>query len=123
MLKRLIGIPVAVAVLGILMINSSACSNDKLPEPQMVMCGDTVTFDNQIQPIIAASCALVGCHDGSGGAPGDYTSYALMLPNLDNGQVQDRVIDQMDMPIAPISISADEFELIRCWLEAGHPEK
>ncbi len=123
MSRRLIGISLVMALLG-LMITSNACSNDKLPEPMPPECGtDPIIYDNQIEPIITASCALIGCHDGSGAAPGDFTTYASTLSRLDNGKIKERVIDKMDMPVAPITITTAEFDLIKCWLEAGHPEK
>lgn len=100
----------------------NACSNDELPEPMEPECADPLTYTQHLQPIINASCAFVGCHDSGGTAPGDFTSYASMKSRLDNGMIENRVLTQMNMPIAPGALSAADREQFKCWIEQGHPE-
>ena len=103
----------------------SACTSDKLSlidEPMEPDCNPEINFNNTIQAIVNNSCALPGCHVSGGNAPGVFTSYEGMLGQLDNGQVEDEVIVQRDMPRAPGVLTEEEFDLFKCWLEAGHPE-
>ncbi|MEM9819713.1 MAG: hypothetical protein AAF985_01520 [Bacteroidota bacterium] len=99
-----------------------ACTNDKLPEPQTGGCDPALVYDGAIKPIINNSCALSGCHDASGGGPGNFLTYEGMLGSLNNGAIETRVVVQRDMPIPPGELSAEDLETIRCWLDAGFPE-
>lgn len=100
------------------------CTKDKLPDPNPTMmdCDPTPTYNVEIQTIVNNSCAIPSCHVSGGNAPGVYTSYAGMLAELNNGQMESEVIDQRDMPRPPGTLTAGELELFRCWLEAGFPE-
>ena len=118
--KRLFSILTIFTVCTLAFFNS--CSNDVLPLPTEPECADTLTYTQHLQPIIAASCAFAGCHDGSGSAPGDFRTYAEMLSRLESGQVKTRVITQKDMPISPGAITAEELDQFKCWLEQGHLE-
>ena len=103
----------------------SSCTKDKIPvidpttEPD---CDPEINYDNTMQAIINGSCALPNCHVSGGGAPGVFTSYEGILSRLDNGQVEDEVVVRRNMPFAPGELSEEEFDLFKCWLEAGHPE-
>ena len=84
-------------------------------------CTD-VTFSNVLEPLIASRCALPACHD-AGSPNGDYTTYATLLPNLDNGRVRVRVLDEMTMPpTGAIALTQTELDQFECWLDDGHPE-
>jgi len=111
------------------------CTTDELPEPEACP-PDAARYSTNIKPIIDASCAYAGCHDGASvGVPGNYTTYSGLLPFLDAGLVRVRVIDQKDDPVFgmppgpevyPQSQKADltpqELELMQCWLNNGYPE-
>ncbi|MEM8907948.1 MAG: hypothetical protein AAGD05_08900 [Bacteroidota bacterium] len=99
-----------------------SCSSDKLPEPEVGGCDPALAYNGAIKAIIDNSCAFSGCHVAGGDGPGDYTTYAGLLGNLENESIKTRVIDQRDMPIAPGEISPEDLELVRCWLLAGFPE-
>ncbi len=102
-----------------------ACTKDKIPainEPMEPTCDPIINYDNTMQAIISNSCAIPTCHVSGGNAPGVYTSYQGILGALDNGQVEDEVIVQRDMPRSPGELTEEEFDLFKCWLEAGHPE-
>ena len=118
--KRLLSIFAVFAVCTVAFFNS--CSNDVLPMPTEPECADTLTYTQHLEPIVTASCAFAGCHDGSGSAPGDFRTYSEMLSRLESGIIETRVITQMTMPIAPGSLTTDEFDQFKCWLEQGHLE-
>ena len=103
-------------------ITNTSCTTDKLPEPANNPLCDTlqVTYNNQIKPIIDASCAYAGCHFV--GAPiGDYTDFVKLLPSLSDSKFKKRVIEVKDMPEGS-SLSPTEFELVECWVINGYPE-
>lgn len=114
-------------------LSFSRCTADQLPEPQPVVgCEDfTISYSSNIIGIIENSCAYSGCHLDS--APGTYDSYQGLLGNLNNGSFRERVITLKDDPFLgmppdnapdghPHNLTAEEIQLIQCWLEAGYPE-
>lgn len=114
---------------------SGACTKDQLPEPTFAdSCLDSIpTYAGQIEAIIQASCAYAGCHlDGT--APGVYTSYEGLLPNIESGDFRERVLNLKDDPNIgmppnyapdgqPKDLSQAELDLIRCWLDSGFPKE
>lgn len=107
----------------------SSCANDKLDPSMDISCDttDAVTYNNQIKPIIDASCANTGCHDGVSGAPDNYDSYVGMQGAINDGLILNRVItslntaDAMPPGYAP-ALSIEELRLIQCWIDGGYLE-
>lgn len=114
-----------------------SCTNDVLPEPEIQAQCDTmmVTYDAVVKDIIDNSCAYSGCHSPGGIGVGNYNSYDGLLPVLDNGLLESRVVTQKDDPalgmppnssVYPESIKDDlteeELLIIQCWLLAGYPK-
>lgn len=111
----------------------AACTSDVLPEPTELPCDDVMaTYVTDIQPIVETSCAYSGCHLGT--APGIYTSYEGLLPQLEAGSFRERVItmqadENLGMPPnyaptdRPQDLTAEELKLIECWLDAGFPRE
>ncbi len=118
------------SLIGLFAVGS--CNKDQLPEPPVSDCQDLVPdYEQDIVPIIEASCAYSGCH--LGGAPGVYNSYANLLPDLESGRFRNRVIElrsdpnlgmppNYSPPGRPRILTESELSLIQCWLEAGFPE-
>lgn len=111
----------------------TACTTDALPEPVELPCDDVMpTYVTDVQPIIEATCAYSGCHLGT--APGIYTSYEGLLPQLDAGSFRERVITmQADQNLGmppnyapndrPQDLTEDQLKTIECWLDAGFPRE
>lgn len=116
-----------------LLLFLTGCTNDELPEPAELPCDNVVvTYVEDIEPIIQQSCAYAGCHLGS--APGVYTSYEGVLPQLEAGSFRDRVIGRRADPNIgmppdyapddrPRDLTEEELLLIGCWLDAGFPRE
>ncbi|MGK0389238.1 MAG: hypothetical protein ACI94Y_001978 [Maribacter sp.] len=107
----------------------SSCTNDKLEPSEDISCNtsDIVTYDLQIKPIIDASCAGAGCHDGNGEGPGDYNSYAGMQAAIDDDLIFNRVITSRNdgarmPPIEATPLTTENLILIQCWANDGYPE-
>lgn len=121
-------------LLGILGCAYVSCTSDSLVEPLPPMLCDSisVTYVSGVKPIIDQSCAYSGCHV-SGFGSGNFVNYAGLLPYLNDGTFEDRVITQRNdgavgMPPnyapapMPIDLTAGQIDTIRCWLAAGHPQ-
>jgi len=110
-----------------------ACTNDSLGEPVKGECDNlSVTYVDLIKPIIDESCAYSNCHLDT--APGNFITYAGIVPFLENGSFRNRVLNIKDdptlgMPPAfipadkPSSLTDEELNLIRCWLDNNFPEE
>jgi hypothetical protein len=91
-------------------------------------CADSVTYTNDIKPIINATCAISGCHDGAVGSssPGDYRTFADIKRVTDNGKFKNRVLDLKDMPpsytTGPKKLTDAQLDLIQCWADKGYKE-
>ncbi len=114
-----------------------SCTNDVLPEPEIQSQCDTmmVTYDAVVKDIIDNSCAYAGCHSPGGIGVGNYDSYDGLLPVLDNGLFESRVVTQKDDPAlgmppnssvypesAKDDLTEEELLTIQCWLLAGYPK-
>lgn len=108
------------------------CTRDALPQPAVPDCStDIPVYDQEIRPIVEASCAYSGCHLDS--APGNYQSYDGLLSSLEDGSFRERVVllrtdPNRGMPPnyapddRPHELTEEELLLIECWLEAGYPQ-
>ena len=107
----------------------SSCANDKLDPFADISCNttDPVTYYLQIKPIIDASCAYSGCHDGVSDAPNNYGTYAGMQVAINNNAIFNRVITSLNTaasmpPSTETALEVEELRLIQCWINDGHPE-
>lgn len=103
----------------------NSCTKDKLPVIDPInepACDPEINYDNTMQTIINNSCAIPNCHVSGGDGPGRFNSYQGILGRLDNGQVENEVVIRRSMPLSPGELTEEEFDLFRCWLEAGYPE-
>lgn len=112
-MKRLLQIGFIITLLG-----TFACKDGGV-EVGDVDCS-TVTYSGTIQPLIEMNCSAPSCH-GAGSDRGDYTTYDLFLPNVQNGKVEKRVIQDQDMPVSG-PLSSTELGQLQCWIDAGAPD-
>jgi len=106
-----------------------ACTNDELPKPEPVVCNnETITYDGHIKAILDLSCAYDGCHI-AGFSSGDFTNYASLDPFLaSSGALAGRAITDQDMPPSnvpagmPEMLTAEQLELLQCWVDGGYLE-
>ncbi len=100
-----------------------SCTRDVAPE---ITCEGVASWDENIQPIVETYCVYSGCHDGSPGVPGIYNNYASILPWLNDGSFDNRVVGTGDMPpnyaTGPKEITPEDLDLLICWIEEEYPE-
>lgn len=106
----------------------ASCDNAVLPEvPEPEFCDTLETSYNlNIRPIVETYCSYSGCHDGS--SPGVYLTYNGMLPNLNSGEITERVLIARDMPPDYANeglrtLPEQEFGIFECWVNEGYPEE
>lgn len=93
--------------------------------PEESDCEEEVTYNSSISAIFNTSCAYAGCHNGA--APGDFTTYQGIADYIDGGKLEQRVVIERNMPpsyatIGPTSLTDEELELFKCWIQSGYPE-
>ena len=79
----------------------------------------TVTFSDDIAPIVESSCAIAGCH-AAGFIFGDYTTYEGLEDFAKDGTMETAVITDKTMPKTG-QLTQDELDKFKCWLDAGAP--
>lgn len=102
----------------------SSCLKDKT-----IPVGDCLTegsYTVEIRPIIESSCKTglgggTGCHDAW------IDNYDPIKAYLDGGSWQNEVFFEKTMPVMPNdfgidSLTADEIQTMRCWIDQGYPE-
>lgn len=112
--------------LGLLFFGSS-CTADELPRPEVTSCdGIQTSYELNIKQIIDETCAYSGCHP-------EYSDYDGLLPVLQDGSFRSRVITlradaNIGMPPnnapenRPKDLSAEQLNLIECWLTDDYPQ-
>lgn len=90
--------------------------NTSAPTPQVSECDGTVSnYNSNIKSIIDNNCASSGCHPS-------FTTYAGIKPYLTNGDFKREVLIDRTMPKGR-SLSNNDLSKIKCWADAGFPEK
>ncbi len=122
-------------LLGTLFISQTACTTDKLDQPQPDDICETLdaTYNGAVKDIIDRTCAITGCHVNGGGAPGNYETYAGMQNEFTDQGLRRYVVVLRDDPDqgmppnwdtnpGPKDLTDDEFEIMKCWIDSGYPE-
>jgi hypothetical protein len=88
--------------------------------PTVGQC-DSITFAKHIKPIINSNCAIPGCHT-AGYVNGDFTTYAGLETKVTSGKFKLRVFDSPGDPMpASGMLPQSQLNIIKCWLDKGHP--
>lgn len=93
------------------------------------------SYNTNVKAIIDNACSYSGCH--SGGDAGmwvpegseDYTTFAGLQDNINNGLFKERTLDSLNMPDPmwtpdgnPKFLTQEELDILTCWAENGYPE-
>lgn len=114
---------IPVIFLGLAM--SQGCYYDNEEELYQFVNGqcDTtaVSYADDIVPLLQGQCNTAGCHTAGGTGNGIFENHAAVLAKVNNGSMQDRVLDQRDMPPAG-TLSDCQIATFQAWLTAGAPD-
>ena len=119
-MKRVMVVVVSSVLLFISCSKDSGTSNNNPTNPTTPNCtGVTVSYINEVSPIIQSTCATnSSCHGtGSTNGPGELTSYSKIRDTKD--QIQSAVINGR-MPKTG-SLSTAQKNAIYCWVSNGAP--
>jgi hypothetical protein len=110
-----------------------ACTYEKFDpgtEPEPEKCPTTTpTYEANVKAILSSTCTYADqCHKGA------FDSYRGLKFVLDDGQFKSRVITRTGNPLnfmppssvpagRPTSLTAEQLLILKCWSEAGYPEK
>ena len=102
----------------------SSCLKDKTAPAGP--CNTTISYAGEIRPIIESSCKTqdgpgTGCHDEW------IDDYSQISNQIAGGGWENRVLSIKDMPVMPNSwgidsLTADEIQTMKCWIDQGYPE-
>ena len=76
-------------------------------------------YSANIKPLINTNCVSSGCHNANS-TNGDFTAHAGLKSKADNGSLNNRVIQQKNMPPSG-SLTSDDLKKIKCWINSGSP--
>lgn len=80
------------------------------------------TYIDGVAPLIKTRCALSGCHNGDSLSVGNYNIYTDLKLRVENGQFKIKVFDSKLMPpVTKPPLTSEEFNLLKCWVDAGAP--
>jgi len=105
-----------------------ACYYDNPPELLPFDCED-VSYSTHVMPIMVASCATSGCHDGT--VPPDLRSEVsynelknggfISLVNPDESTLF-KTVDWQESPMPPgVKLTQTNIDIIYCWITEGAP--
>lgn len=110
-----------ILAISLMIIGLSSCYYDNQEDLYGIECDtENLTYSNQMEKVIAQSCATTGCHvSGTGNVI--YDSYGSVKNSIDNGTILDRVINKKDMPPSE-ALSDCNYSLINEWIKQGAKE-
>lgn len=84
-----------------------------------------VCFEGEVLPIFKTSCAIPGCHDGTGEDAGSLDSYTAIMRGIKPGSlsgssIYNAITSTVGNKMPPDQpLSADNRALIRLWIQQG----
>jgi len=101
----------------LIVLTFMACHKDKTLPPGS--CVTTISYTTDITPIIQSSC--IPCHDAW------ITEYSNIVDYINNDSWQNAIWGSYTMPQMPNSfgidsLTSDEVQIMKCWVEQGFPE-
>lgn len=89
---------------------------DSCQEPEAIEC--EVSYENDLLPIIKASCSNTYCH---GSTTTSFENYGDIKVVVENGKLYEQVIELKSMPKDNDDFPTEYRDLFACWIEAGGP--
>ena len=101
-----------------------SCKKDKTLNTSS--CDTEISYNMDVVPIIQGSC-MTGLGPGTGCHDSWITEYSNIVNYINNESWQNDIWVSYSMPKIPNnfgidSLTADEVQIMRCWVEQGFPE-
>ncbi len=78
-----------------------------------------ITYSGTISQLFDSHCNTSGCHN-AGSDDGDFTTYDLVKPWADNGEIAKETLDKQTMP-EDGPLTSEQLGQLQCWLDDGAP--
>jgi len=86
--------------------------------PLAAQCNDTISFSNDVMPIIQANC--INCHDQGNASGGfDFSSYTSISANANAILNSMKANGYQLMPIGGPALPDSTIQKISCWINQG----
>lgn len=84
----------------------------------------SVGYAEDILPIVQDNCALSGCHVAGGSGTGNFTTYAALKAQVDNGRLLPSINQESNAVAMPPDgrLSDCEITKITLWVQQGAPQ-
>jgi hypothetical protein len=84
----------------------------------------SVGYAADILPIVQANCALSGCHVAGGSGTGNFTTYAALKAQVDNGRLLPSINQESNATAMPPDgrLSDCEINKFTLWVQQGAPQ-
>ena len=94
-----------------------SCTREKVT-PTDLQCNNTISFSNDLMPIIQANC--IGCHDQGNASGGyDFSSYNSISTNANAILGSMKASGYQLMPIGGPALPDTTIQKVKCWIEQG----
>jgi hypothetical protein len=94
-----------------------SCTREKVT-PVAAQCNDTISFSNDVMPIIQANC--INCHDQGNASGGfDFSSYTSISANANAILNSMKANGYQLMPIGGPALPDATIQKVKCWIEQG----
>jgi hypothetical protein len=103
-----------------------SCLKEKTNPPDEYYCPNIISYSVDIQPIINTSCVtnqgtVTECHDAW------IFNYDNVVNEIESERLQNMVFQLRTMPQIPNdysidSLTEDQIDLMKCWIQQGYPE-
>ena len=94
-----------------------SCTREKVT-PVAAQCNDTISFSNDIMPILQANC--IGCHDQGNASGGyDFSTYTSVSANSNAILNSMKANGYQLMPIGGPALPDSTIQKISCWINQG----
>jgi hypothetical protein len=94
-----------------------SCTREKVT-PLAAQCNDTISFSNDVMPIIQANC--INCHDQGNASGGfDFSSYTSISANANAILNSMKANGYQLMPIGGPALPDSTIQKISCWINQG----
>jgi hypothetical protein len=113
---------VFVFILCNLTLMQQSCSYNEIEPPKPIapaFCDSVdITYSGSVKAIIAAECAVSGCHDANSNN-GDFTSYNKLKFFLEDGEFKTRVFSGPAFMPAAGFVNPVNKDILKCWYDKG----
>jgi hypothetical protein len=95
----------------------SDCASEDIDRSVCATLG-TVSFQDDIKPILETNCIKSGCHNGDNGATLNWSVFANVQAKA--SAIKTRTGNKsMPADIAPTGLPQSQIDLIACWVDQG----